>query len=69
MCTIRVGGGVVLIADADFPGASSADYQDGYGLFSEPASNQWFFSDQFDFTALTHWTSTPRRVGLTISFP
>ena len=45
------GGGVVLIADADFPGASSADYQDGYGLFSEPASNQWFFSDQFDFTA------------------
>ena len=37
------------ITDTDFPGASSLDYQDGYGLFSVPGSNQWFFSSIQDF--------------------
>lgn len=45
------GGGLVQISDLDFPGAAAASYQDGYGLFVQPNSNQWFFSDQFDFLA------------------
>lgn len=40
----------VSITDAAFPGASSVDYQDGYGLFTKPNSNQWFFSSLLDFT-------------------
>jgi hypothetical protein len=39
------------IADVDFPGASSVDYQDGYGIFSYPNSDQWFFSDLDNFTS------------------
>jgi hypothetical protein len=41
----------VQITDADFPGASSLEYQDGYGLFSVPGSNQWFFSSINNFLA------------------
>jgi hypothetical protein len=36
--------GFVQITDEYFLGASSLEYQDGYGLFSVPGSNQWFFS-------------------------
>jgi hypothetical protein len=39
----------VQITDADFPGAGSLEYQDGYGLFSEPSTNRWFFSSINDF--------------------
>lgn len=39
----------VQITDGDFPGASSLEYQDGYGLFSEPSSNRWFFCSINDF--------------------
>lgn len=38
------------ITDPNFPGASTMDYQDGMGLFTKPASNQWFFSSLYDFT-------------------
>ena len=38
------------ITDAAFPGASSVDYQDGYGLFTKPNDNVWFFSNLNDFT-------------------
>lgn len=40
----------VQITDAAFPGAAAMDYQDGYGLFSEPGTNQWFFSSLNDFS-------------------
>jgi hypothetical protein len=39
----------VQITDAAFPGASSCTAQDGYGLFTVPDSNQWFFSAPQDF--------------------
>jgi len=45
-------GQFVRISDLNFPGASSLDYQDGYGLFTKPDSNQWFFSSLYDFTTL-----------------
>jgi hypothetical protein len=38
------------ITDAAFPGASSMDYQDSYGLFTSPSSNEWFFSAINDFS-------------------
>lgn len=38
------------ISDVDFPGAAAMAYQDGYGLFIQPGSNQWFFSSLFDFS-------------------
>lgn len=40
----------VQISDPDFPGAGGVDFQDGYGLFFKPNSNQWFFSSLYDFT-------------------
>jgi hypothetical protein len=40
----------VAISDTNFPGASSVDYQDGYGLFSQPGTNKWFFSAIQDFS-------------------
>jgi len=40
---------MVQITDLDFPGASSMDYQDGYGLFSKPNTNIWFHSSIGDF--------------------
>jgi hypothetical protein len=42
-------GHFVQITDLAFPGASSADYQDGYGLFTKPNTNQWFFSSIDNF--------------------
>ncbi len=42
----------VQVTDLDFPGASSLDYQDGYGLFSKPNSNQWGFTALNDFTSV-----------------
>lgn len=39
------------IADADFPGAQAAAYQDTYGLLVQPDSIYWFFSQPLDFTA------------------
>jgi len=42
-------GGLAQITDASFPGASSASYQDGYGLFTQPSTNYWFFSAINDF--------------------
>jgi hypothetical protein len=42
-------GSFLSITDAAFPGASSVAYQDGYGLFTVPNSNEWFFSSLYDF--------------------
>ncbi len=42
----------VQVTDLDFPGASSLDYQDGYGLFSVPNTNQWGFTALNDFTSV-----------------
>ena len=44
-------GHFVQITDLAFPGASSMDYQDGYGIFTTPNSNQWFFSAINDFSS------------------
>ena len=41
----------VQITDVAFPGAAAMDYQDGYGLFVQPTSKQWFFSAINDFTS------------------
>lgn len=43
-------GGFAEIIDVDFPGAATCSYQDGYGLFTWPGTNQWFFSSINDFT-------------------
>lgn len=40
----------VQITDPDFPGAAACAYQDGYGLFVRPNSNEWFFSSMWDFS-------------------
>jgi hypothetical protein len=45
-------GGFAEVSDADWPGASTADYQDGYGIFTQPSSNIWFFSGLNDFNAI-----------------
>lgn len=37
------------VTDLDFPGASNFDYLEGLGLFVQPNSNQWFFSNLNDF--------------------
>jgi len=63
----------VEITDADFPGAGSMDYQDGYGLFTTPDSNQWFFSSLHDFMtfdALDFYTkeSKPDKIRGILSF-
>jgi hypothetical protein len=42
-------GQFVQITSLDFPGAGSVDYQDGYGLFSSPGTNHWFFSSLNNF--------------------
>jgi hypothetical protein len=42
---------VSAITDADFPGASSADFLDGYTIFTEPDSGRWFISDLYDADA------------------
>ena len=38
------------ISDADFMGASSLTYQDGYGIVTVPSSGQFQISDLYDFT-------------------
>lgn len=40
------------ITDVDFPGASTCDSQDGYALFTQPNSRQWFHSDLYDFSSI-----------------
>lgn len=40
---------LVQITDAAFDGSSSGAYQDGYGLFTKPNSQKWFFSSIDDF--------------------
>jgi hypothetical protein len=39
------------ITDADFPGAGTCSYQDGYGLFTDPNSDEWFHSVLNNFTS------------------
>ncbi len=39
------------ITDADFPGASTATYQDGYAIVSKPDSAQFYLSDLNDFSS------------------
>lgn len=43
----------VLITDGDFPGAGCLEYQDGYGIFFDPDSNQWFHSQPNDFLSFS----------------
>lgn len=61
------------ILDADFPGAGACDYQDGFGLFFTPDTNQWFHSELYDFTsfdALDFYSkeSSPDNIRSLISF-
>jgi len=44
-------GALAQITDSDFPGASSATYQDGYAIVSRPGTAQLFVSDLNDFTS------------------
>jgi hypothetical protein len=39
------------IDDEQWPGASTADYVDGYGVFTQKDSQEWFLSNLLDFTA------------------
>ncbi len=39
--------------DLDFPGSSALDYQDGLGLYVKPNSNQWGFTDLYNFLSIT----------------
>ena len=43
-------GQFVQITDSSFPGASGLDYIEGVGLFVQPDSIEWFYSNLFDFT-------------------
>jgi len=55
-----VAGGLVQITDADFPGATSVDYLDGYFLFTEPNTGIFFISalnDAGDIDALDFATA------------
>lgn len=47
---VAEGGAVTEISDPDFPGASSFDYMDGYGIFTVPNSSQWGVTGLNDFT-------------------
>lgn len=38
------------ITDPAFPGAAAVDYIEGVGLFIQPNSIEWFYSNLFDFT-------------------
>src|SRR5512135_2009857 len=40
------------ITDPDFPGAGTCDSQDGYGLFTQPNTREWFHSDLYDFSSI-----------------
>jgi len=48
-------GAFAEISDADFPGASSLTYMDGYFIVSEPNSETFWVSDSYDGTA---WDGT-----------
>jgi hypothetical protein len=45
---------VVQITDPDYPaaGAASLDYMDGYGIWSQADSDQWFLSNLNDFSTI-----------------
>jgi Phage stabilisation protein len=45
------GDSVTQITDADFPGASTVDYLDGYHIFTSPLSGQFFISALLDATS------------------
>ena len=44
-----------IIADADFPSASSLTFQDGYGIITRSSTGQFWISDSYDFTS---WDAT-----------
>jgi len=48
-------GAFAQITDADFPGASTLAFQDGYFIVSRPNTREWWHSDSYDGTA---WTGT-----------
>lgn len=39
-----------IVTDDDFPGASCLTYQDGFGCFVNPNTNQFFITASYDFT-------------------
>ena len=41
-----------LVTDADFPGAQCLSYQDGYGAFINPNTNQFYITGSYDFTTI-----------------
>ena len=43
-------GAWTLVIDADFPGASCLTYQDGYGAFINPGTQQFYLTALYDFT-------------------
>lgn len=45
------GATLTLVSDSDYPGASSFDVLDGFGVFTEPNSREWFISALNDLTA------------------
>lgn len=60
LCIVDGAGGYVLtysgntfapISDVDFPGASTLDYQDGYGIINDPDTGNFYLSGLYDFTA------------------
>lgn len=40
------------VTDPDFPGASSLTYQDGYGVFINPNTEQFYLTALYDFTSI-----------------
>lgn len=45
------GATLAIVSDGDYPGASSFDVLDGYGIFTKPNSREWVISDLNDLTA------------------
>ena len=43
-------GAWTLVTDPDFPGASCLTYQDGYGAFINPGTQQFYLTALYDFT-------------------
>lgn len=53
MYVYNAGSGVFSqVTDADFPGAGTLTYQDGYGIFSEPDSARFWLTSLYDFTQI-----------------
>ena len=42
-------GNLQQITDANFPGAAAMDYIEGVGIFIQPNSIEWFYSNLYDF--------------------